>query len=433
MNIFKKTVCAASAALALASYPAKAASPKPMVVETAAMGDCNVSVSNDFEILTNPALMELRGSRFSFAGLNLRLNDPREAMDTVKRYAEFFDKLESVPKEQKADYMDSFVKSEDKQSLMFGLSLLPSLQLSTRIGTFGLAGFGVSDNILTLNPKSIEGLVELQREADRLQGGGLPESKEFVVEKPVDAISVTDAGVAFGYAKMFDVAGIFKLSGGFNVRGFERALMDYAPSAKFVIDQGAVVQDVLDGSLDGKLGPEFSQDISSEPQVFRGRGYAADLGLLLQKDMGISDVMMGVALKNAYANKIYYYDMESGESAGSERDKMQYAVGLSSHPMKLPVLRGLLVAAEMHGVGSSRSYHAGASWKLGSRFAITPKVGMQSGLIDPRGDYSDAMALTAGAMLDLVVARLGASYSYDTKGSKHQVGAALSFGYEWDK
>ncbi len=435
---FKKTIQASMVAAALTAYSGnvEAKVSKPANIEMAAMGNTNVVVNNDFELFTNPALMEYRGSKFSFPGLNLKLNDPREMIAAVKRYKEFFNGLDSTADDQKASYMQSFIEKEDKQSVSAGLSLLPSLQLSTGIGTFGLAGYGFSDSKVIINPKSLAGLAEVQQEADRIKAGGMPEEKSFSVNKPVDLITVNDAGVALGYAKKFDIQKILDVSAGVTIRGFERFFMDFAPSANFSVVNGEISQEDLNNvkskedleDLAKDQAPKLGESLNMKPTVVRGRGYALDAGLILSRDISFMDVMVGASMKNLVATVIKY------DNGVSEKDKMQYGVGIASHPLKtVPVLDQLVIAAEVHGLESKRTLNAGASWRLGStNLNFTPKVGVVSGEIDPRGDYVKTKIFTAGAVFDLVILKLAASYAIDDE-KKQKFGLGLTFGYEWDK
>lgn len=408
---------------ALFASIAYAKTPKVISIESAGIGNTNVSVGNDLELLSNPALMEFRGSRLSIPGLNLYVSDPREIEASVNRYKDFFNMLDAKDAET-AGKVREFIDNERRQSFSAGISLLPSFQLSTPIGTFGIGGFGLSENKIVLNPNSLEGLAELY---DAANNQTLPSSNELEVNKPFDVISVSDAGAIVGYAKKFKTFSLVDVSVGLAFRGFERVVIDFVPSTKFKLDGGEIKQEniqSLDDVKDVKVdAPKLNGDFTADDVVARGRGYAFDGGVALRWKF----VTVGIALRNIWANEIQY----SNDTV--VRDHLQYNFGVSAKPLWfLPVLDGLIAASEIHTLGKKITYHAGAEWKLGYVVYVIPRVGYENGYIDPRGNFNEQNKLDVGLTLDLIAMRLTGLYSYDSE-NKSQFGAALTFGYEWEK
>ncbi len=435
MNFFKKTLYTTMVASALLSCPLAAKAmkaPTPTNVETAAMGGLDLVVNNGLELLTNPALMEYRGTKLSIPALNLKIDDPVGTVDTIMNYKDFFEEFGSLPDEDKLDYAVSFAKSKDRRVLAAGVSLVPSFQLSTSIGTFGIAGYCVNETAGVADTNGLHGLVELNDAIESMDAQSFLGGREFAIDKPLDLFSVADAGAAVGYAKRFGIRDVMDVSAGVSLRFFERAFIDYAPSAKLSV--GLDAQDIssigqgedLETVLKGK-GLDLGSAFNKPPELVTGFGVAMDFGLVLSKKFWVMDAMLGASLKNAPSNAITYSD------GSLSMDKLQYGVGLSSHPLLVfPVLNGLLVGAEMHGVEGMQTYHMGLSWKFGDEVSITPKVGFRVGRIDARGNFRDVNMLTAGFALDLVVVDLAASYALDTDGMS-QFGLGFDFGYEWVK
>lgn len=440
MNFIKKTICATAAMLALSAYSIDAKAiktPELTNAETAAMANTSVVVNNEHELLTNPALMEYGGTKLSLPGLNLRLNNPANSAELIEQYQEFFKNINSSKKSLDSALLDSW--RED--SLVAGLSIVPSFQLSTSIGTFGIAGYGVNETSVSTNKEAIRNVVRLNEFVEdvndgtlleSIKSGNTPENKLFMIDKPISVLSISDAGAALGYAKKFEIEDILDVSAGVTFRVFERVMIDFGPSAELAVNLDGIRADPSsiesNEDLEELLNPslDLKSNLDLNPEIVTGLGTAVDFGLIVSKKFWIMDVMLGASIKNAPANKIEYSD------GSSEMDAFQYNLGLASHPLlDYPVLNGLLLAVEMHGIEGNQSYHVGALWKFGDSIYVAPKVGFQVGKFDPLGNYQDINTFTAGADINLVVVKLSANYMLDTN-DNYQVGLGLTFGYEAD-
>ena len=223
------------AVVVLFSVAAQASTPSPVSIESSAMGGEGCVVGSDMELLSNPALMDYRGTRFSIPALTLTLSDPRPIISTVQDSIDFFKGLDNTS----AQAIRDFVSGHQHQSLALGVTLFPSLQLSTGIGTFGVGVFAVSNNVGGINPGALSGLADLYDVKAGLVNGQVS-STSITIDKPIDILSLSDLGAVIGYSKKFNIADVLDLSGGIAVRGFERFMFAYAPSASFGIKDGKI-------------------------------------------------------------------------------------------------------------------------------------------------------------------------------------------------
>lgn len=408
------------------SIPVYAETPRAYSIDLAGMGGVGTVVGNDLELITNPALMDYRGTRFSIPGLTLSISDPRVISNMIQDDISFLSNLSDT----NAQAIRDFTSKQSKKYLLVNVSLFPSFQLSTFIGTFGIAGFGISENSAKLNLGNLGVLADLYDLKDNFAGnittGG---TSTVTVDKPVDLISISDVGAVVGYAKKFNIIDIIDVAFGVDFRGFERFRFDFAPSAQFSLTGGNIseqdaVNNIQNGQAPNISAPSADSKFDLGSNFSHGRGYAVDGGLLVGREFAT----LGVYLRNIWSNTIQY------SNGDSSKDALQYNIGISSRPLWFAdVVDGITVAAEMDSIRNQHTFHSGLQWKFGNnQLNIAPRAGYEYGYIDPRGTYYHLNRFDVGVVSNLVAIKLMALFSYDNVFG-YQFGAGLSFGYEWDK